>query len=444
MLAGIRDHTLSGASALAVALFAILLSGGCFIDFGPGSDPAGDGGLLDGRVDACLDGRIDGDHGHADGSPTDGSENGDGGQALDAQSTDGGPLCGNGVAEDQELCDGADLSGETCMSRGYFEGTLACTGSCQFDESDCTNCGDGQCHPSEGESADNCHTDCGWPPQILASGLNQPVGIAVDTTHVYWSNSGSGEVMRTLKNGTGAEEYLVTGLDEPRALVLQGSDLYFVEPGAGDTVSRVPKAGGTLEHLVSGEGEPVGLDCNGTWLVWTNYTDDSIGIVELGSGDSPAYATDHNGPFGISLTDANVAVFVTTVGGEVVAHDLLLGTDTVIIASQDSPYGVVTDNGYVYWTNHTTAGQVKRIPVGSGLPVILADDQDHPYALAVDDTYVYWTNRVGGTVKKTQKDGGGSPILLARDLERPFFIAVDDTHVYWTDFEAGTVSRVPK
>ena len=49
------------------------------------------------------------------------------------------PVCGNGVREaPQEICDGADLGGETCMSRGWASGTLACTPDCTwFDFSGC-------------------------------------------------------------------------------------------------------------------------------------------------------------------------------------------------------------------------------------------------------------------------------------------------------------------
>ncbi|HLK41474.1 MAG TPA: hypothetical protein VKU41_32215 [Polyangiaceae bacterium] len=30
----------------------------------------------------------------------------------------------------------------------------------------------------------------------LVSGLNRPYGIAVDATHVYWTNNGDGRVMK--------------------------------------------------------------------------------------------------------------------------------------------------------------------------------------------------------------------------------------------------------
>jgi hypothetical protein len=57
------------------------------------------------------------------------------------------PECGNDTQEATELCDGADLAGEDCISRGYLEGTLACDSDCMgFDESGCSGqpvCDDG-------------------------------------------------------------------------------------------------------------------------------------------------------------------------------------------------------------------------------------------------------------------------------------------------------------
>jgi hypothetical protein len=46
--------------------------------------------------------------------------------------------CGNGMLDPGEQCDAAALAGETCVSRGFSGGTLACAASCTFDVSGCT------------------------------------------------------------------------------------------------------------------------------------------------------------------------------------------------------------------------------------------------------------------------------------------------------------------
>ncbi|MBI3190126.1 hypothetical protein HYZ41_00320 [archaeon] len=45
-------------------------------------------------------------------------------------------VCGNNAVESGEECDGTDLSGQTCITKGFQAGTLKCT-NCRFDSSEC-------------------------------------------------------------------------------------------------------------------------------------------------------------------------------------------------------------------------------------------------------------------------------------------------------------------
>ncbi len=58
------------------------------------------------------------------------------------------PFCGDGVADDAEACDATDLRNEDCASQGFGDGVLTCaTGCLALDDSDCqvlTGCGDGE------------------------------------------------------------------------------------------------------------------------------------------------------------------------------------------------------------------------------------------------------------------------------------------------------------
>jgi len=49
-------------------------------------------------------------------------------------------VCGNGLREGSEQCDGPDLGGQTCQSRGFSGGTLACNGDCTFNTAGCSVC----------------------------------------------------------------------------------------------------------------------------------------------------------------------------------------------------------------------------------------------------------------------------------------------------------------
>jgi len=67
------------------------------------------------------------------------------------------PVCGDGLLRDDEVCDGGTLDGNTCETRGFYEGTLACGVDCvSFDESGCAGfCGDGT---QDGDFGEVCDT----------------------------------------------------------------------------------------------------------------------------------------------------------------------------------------------------------------------------------------------------------------------------------------------
>ncbi len=66
--------------------------------------------------------------------------------------------CGDGLIQVAfgEVCDGAQLNGQTCEGRGYYGGTLACNANCQgFNEGQCLGrCGDGVVQTANGEQCE--------------------------------------------------------------------------------------------------------------------------------------------------------------------------------------------------------------------------------------------------------------------------------------------------
>src|SRR3989344_2337914 len=52
----------------------------------------------------------------------------------------GGAFCGNNIIEGSEICDATNLSGQTCITRGYDSGNLFCASDClSYNESGCYN-----------------------------------------------------------------------------------------------------------------------------------------------------------------------------------------------------------------------------------------------------------------------------------------------------------------
>lgn len=73
-------------------------------------------------------------------------------EAYDTSACGAAPICGDDIINGLEECDGAALAGQTCVSRGFGAGTLACAGDCTFDTSACPpppTCGDGTINGTE-------------------------------------------------------------------------------------------------------------------------------------------------------------------------------------------------------------------------------------------------------------------------------------------------------
>ncbi|MBA4357687.1 MAG: hypothetical protein C0405_08190 [Desulfovibrio sp.] len=78
---------------------------------------------------------------------------------LDLTSCAAAGSCGDGAAQvaDGEVCDGDDLQLASCASQGYYGGTLACAADCTFLLTDCAlygRCGDDTLHAASGEACD--------------------------------------------------------------------------------------------------------------------------------------------------------------------------------------------------------------------------------------------------------------------------------------------------
>ena len=78
--------------------------------------------------------------------------------------TNNTPVCGNGVIEGAEACDGSALDGQSCTSLGFVSGTLACSANCTFNTSACQGGG------GDGVVGDACGdlNDCGG---VVGQGL---------------------------------------------------------------------------------------------------------------------------------------------------------------------------------------------------------------------------------------------------------------------------------
>ncbi len=129
---------------------ALFLSAGCAqgdsLDGGAstpegGSGPNPDGGNGHQGGDAPQGAAPQGAGPQGGDGPQGGGPSNGGGPSTGGSNEGGAPAsCGDGALNGSEVCDGSQLGGETCVSQGFDNGTLACNANClAFNTAGCSN-----------------------------------------------------------------------------------------------------------------------------------------------------------------------------------------------------------------------------------------------------------------------------------------------------------------
>ena len=244
----------------------------------------------------------------------------------------------------------------------------------------------------------------GETPLAITPGVI-PVGLAIDTGNVYWTESDS-KLWQVSKSG--GTPTLLQDAAVAAPLTAAGGFVYF-RPTGDSGVEAVPVDGGAVTAL-SATGNPVDLAVVAGGVYWADATG-HIAYVTIADAGTPAYLV--NG-FPGQYVSATIYQNLTTDGTSlywprgpganpsgVMAIPLSGGTPQPLVdAGTDSPRSVVTDGIRVYYLDVTGSVALVAIPVDGGTPVTIttaglgsADISGTPGpTIAIDSTSVYWLN----------------------------------------------------
>jgi virginiamycin B lyase len=242
------------------------------------------------------------------------------------------------------------------------------------------------------------HTDGGGVNQNFITGARLPIGVAVDATHIYWTNTAAG--MNTigrasLPNGDGANQSFVTGPIIPGGLAVDAAHIYWTNIGGNSLGSASVSDGsgvnnnfGSLSPLVL----PLGMAVDSTYLYWTFLG--VIGRYDLTNGTAQR-------------------VFIQPPPGN------------------DDIEGMAVDSSHIYWTDDTTntIGRADLDGTSASVDPSFITGASSPKGIAVDGSHIYWANSGTSSIGRADIDPNGDVSNITPGFipgaNSPFGVAVD-------------------
>ncbi len=220
-------------------------------------------------------------------------------------------------------------------------------------------------------------------------GSGAPWDLAVTTTHLYVAINTDeygkcGAVVRVQLGTDTPDVAVVHSLNGPAGIVVDSSHVYWTETGD----AGVCDTAGSVVRKMS----------------LNNFANDG-GLIAVDSGLIDTIADVDNMPHAIALSGAYVfwvALHKDTYTGQIWRKPVQGGSEQRIAFAERWPADIVTDGTYLYWTN-AVGGEVVMADLDGDNRRVLVSGQAGPWGIAVDDEYVYWTNNTGNEVWKIRK-----------------------------------------
>ena len=279
-------------------------------------------------------------------------------------------------------------------------------------------------------------------PFQIAIDESGPLAIAIDETHVYWTNRSTGTLWRVPKSG-GSKERLFEAPGEGLGdeIAVHDGRLYFAYTVGDAGVVRCPVTG------CSDAGpEPV-LE-NGNPASAVTIEDGVLLFVETASGRIGRCPLPCNGSFDIVASGETLPLRAAQ-AGNVVAWTVITN-EIRIKVGDDAPFGIPTGNNFavgiaisdgLVYAEEINKGPLV-IPTDGGPAVrLMSSNFGYSEELTLDDASVYFTDKISqGRVLRCGRAGcGDSGVELATKQPDPRGIAVDGVSIYWVN-SSNTVS----
>jgi hypothetical protein len=300
----------------------------------------------------------------------------------------------------------------------------------------------------------------GGAASILASGLNRPIAIAVDSTNIYWLVAtpfdftfvSFGLIQTTPKTGGAITPIIGNLLDPVAPIAVDSANIYWSEgdPATGlyglGRIARAPLTGGPDATVASGFLTQASL-----FLV----TDQFIYVADAGTikklplaGGLPErlYAPFFNagGIQGNTIaaltTDGSNLYFAdSNLAGNIYKMSVNGGSVTTLTGATNTT-ALAVEGNRLYWLDNKT--NIKSIPTTGGpITTIFSGPANDILDLITDQNNIFFIQ--GGQINKISLNGGAVATLVpGAAIGSSLQFTQDNAFIYWTNqTEVGKVAK---
>jgi hypothetical protein len=222
----------------------------------------------------------------------------------------------------------------------------------------------------------------GSNPHAVVTNLSNPYGVAVSSTHLYWT-TGNGTVVEAGLNGSNPQ--VIATVDPQRAglfgLAVDGSHLYWATYAIPGTIVRAGLGGDHARTVVSGQDCAYGIALDHTHLYWTNACFGMISRAGLDGSNAQVIATGQDGPMGVAVSSSSL-YWANEASGTIVKAGLDGSNPQIIVTGQANPTGVAVTGSLLYWSNRDN-GTIMVAGLDGSSAQVIATGQFDPTGLAV-------------------------------------------------------------
>ena len=264
----------------------------------------------------------------------------------------------------------------------------------------------------------------------LAIGMDCPISIANDSSNIYWVECHTGNVKKVGING-GSVITLATNIAKD-AIAVDGTYVYFGSYDGGNVIKKMGINGGAITTLVSGASNPIILTQDGSYIYFADYSLGTINKALKSNGTTTTIVSSESFPQGTSAAvDASNLYWISGNGDSIKKVGLNGGTVTALVSTGANGYhGIIgLDSANVYWIG----GGIFMIAKNGGTVTTLVEPVWCSGGFAVTSTAVYWTdsscsgsNSYQGIIQKYPLSGGGGGTCSQTELDAAYLEGYND------------------